>query len=68
MFKVEASEAGLNGSSSTHLRLILKSNFNEGNITLTIGETMGRKRVIISNHVLPASFTGPISEPDDADE
>ena len=66
MFKVEASEAGLNHS--TFLKLTLKSNFNEGNITLTIGETMGRKPAIISNYVLPASFTGPISEPDDADE
>ena len=63
MFKVEASEAGLNGSA--FLKLTLKSNFNEGNITLAIGD---RKRVIISNYVLPASFTGPISEPDDADE
>lgn len=65
MFKVDGVESGLGHSS--YLKLTLRTNFNEGTITLTIGENLGRKRVIISNYVLPESFTGPISDPDDAD-
>ena len=47
LFKIEAEESGLGHSS--FIKLTLRANFTEQNITMSIGENIGARKVIVSN-------------------
>ena len=51
-----------------YLKVKLTNNYHKGNIALTLHEMTPYKKTVLSRYILPDSFTGPLSQLDEAEE